>query len=71
MTVVVKNGFAEVEIDRNTKLVCSFINGKWDLKLQGYGIGIAMVQAYICEEKSRLSTINKYAAKYGVQFVQL
>lgn len=68
MTVTIKKGLAEVRIDNNRILCCLCINSKWDLFIRGNGVD---PESYICENKTRLSTINKYAAKYGVQFVQV
>lgn len=69
MIVKVKNNYAQAIINNKQKLNVSRYNGKWDLTLYDYSNKF-LITVDICEDKSRLSTINKHAAKYGVQFTE-
>lgn len=69
MIVKFKNNYAEAIINNKQKLFLSRYNGKWDLTLYDYSNKF-LLTVDICKDKSRLSTINKYAAKYGVQFIE-
>lgn len=63
------NGFAKVDIGDGRELVCFQVGGLYNLKLKDYNVHTGFASAYLAEDKSRLSTINKYARRYGVEFV--
>lgn len=69
MIVKIKNDYAQAIINNKQKLSLSRYNGKWDLSLYDYSNKFLII-VDLCKDKSRLSTINKYAAKYGVQFTE-
>lgn len=69
MIVKVKNNYAKAIINDKQNLILTRYNGKWDLSLYDYSNKF-LITVDLCEDKSRLSTINKYAAKYGVQFIE-
>ena len=68
MKVTLNNGFAKVDVSNNRVLEVVYHNGMYDLIIKGYE-GKCTAIGTICENKKRLSTINKYAKEYGVQFV--
>ena len=69
MIVAIKNNYAKAIINDKQDLILTRYNGKWDLTLYDYSDKFLII-VDICEDKSRLSTINKHAAKYGVQFTE-
>jgi len=66
--VRLKNGFAKVEVKNNRYLICVCYNGAYDLKIEGYNSKMLMT-GLLYENAKRISTINKYANDYGVEFV--
>ena len=67
-TVTLKNGFAKVEIGNNRSLVVIQYNGLYDLKIEDYNHRLLMIGT-LYENAKRISTINKYAKEYGIEFV--
>lgn len=68
MKVKLENGFAKVEVSNNKKLIVSFYNGTYDLTVHSYNHKNLMI-GEICMGVKRISTINKYAQNYGIEFV--
>lgn len=66
--VRIQNGYAEKRINGTQILRCTFIGDAYDLQVLDYGGG-ALSIGYIKENAKRLSTINKYAEEYGVEFI--
>ena len=68
MKVKMHNGFASAEIKKGVWLSCSLYQGAYTLSYKCES-GAYIYHNDICENKKRLSTINKFAAEYGVEFV--
>lgn len=68
-TIKLKNGKARVEIKDNVFLSVYKSNNLYDLTMQRpTEKGRGTIFHTICEDKKRISTINKYAKKYEIQF---
>lgn len=65
MKVKVINGFGKAKLE-NKELYVSQFNGEYTLTVKGFTHKSAVTNE-LCAAK-RLSTINKYAAAYGVEF---
>lgn len=66
------NGKGKCEISNNRTLYVSRCNGAYDLTLhRSTASGRGTINTTLCEDKKRLTTINKYAAEFGVRFAEV
>lgn len=61
--------FAKVKLAKDINLICFKINDTYNLIKEDYSLGLGF-EIRICENKKRLSTINKYAKEYNIIFVE-
>ena len=63
------NGFAKVQLEDKKYLLVLHYKDGYSLEIRDY-TGKYVETDWLCEDVKRLSTINKYAEKYGVEFVE-
>lgn len=68
MKVKLENGFAKVEVNTGEWIVCNLLNGEYSLSYKCES-GSYMYHKELVSNKKRISTINKTASEYGIEFV--
>ena len=58
-----------VTIEKGIVLRLTNINGLYDLECRNYNVTIGFASSKLCENKKRLSTINKQAARFNIEFI--
>lgn len=61
--------YKEIELNNNRYMTVGKINDDYYLKIKDFN-GKFLYECYLVEKCKRLSTINKYARCYGVEFYE-
>lgn len=68
MKVKLEKGFAKVEVNKGQWIICDSFNGEYSLSYK-CETDYYMYDRELVSNKKRISTINKTASKYGIEFV--
>lgn len=68
MKVKLENGFTKVEINKGEWIICNSFNGEYSLSYKRES-GSYMYHQELISNKKRISTINKTASEYGIEFI--